>query len=170
MKRLQVLEDEPSHPELLRALVSASEELLPFAVICCGDPMRAEAYLQDVLVLSLESGWFCRAVDNRELFTHKEFREDIIGLIWKKVKEDSLKGVIAGIRTYGESSAGYYRLDLLDRATLYLRQRMKLSYEAIANILEEDSEDIIIARVHQAREQILGRSIAEGKEYDDQDA
>ncbi len=157
---MNFLEDVPNYAELLRTLIIASEELLPFAVVCCGDPLRAEAYLQDVILISLENGWFYRSVDWEESFTHNEFREDILALLWERVRKDSLKGIIAGIRTYGEKSSGFYQLNILDRATLFLRMRLHLTYEQISNILKEESEDVLIARVHQAREQILERPLA----------
>ncbi len=169
MQRTTLMEDDPNFSELLRALTAASEELLPFAIVCCGEPMRAEAYLQDALLLSLENSWFCRAVDNSERFTHKEFREDILKLLWERVKDDSLKGIVAGIRTYGESSAAFYRMNMTERATLFLRMRLKLSYEQIGAILSEDSIEVLSARVHEAREQLLGRPLASGTERIDEE-
>lgn len=162
MKQTNLLEDEPNYAELLRALIGASEDLLPFAIVCCGDPLRAEAYVQDVLLLSLENGWLCRSVDENERITHNEFKEDILRLLWERVHKDSLKGIIAGVRTYGERSTGFYRLNLLERATLFLRMRLQLTYPEIASVLQEDSEDVLVARVHQARERLLGRPLAQG--------
>lgn len=162
MRSLTLPGETPDFHELHAALVEASEEMLPFAIVCCGDPLRAESYLLDALLISLENSWFTRAVSVSERFSYLEFRQEIYRLLWQRIANDSLAGVVAGVRTYGESSARFYRLDLYERAALFLRTKLKFEYSQIAYVLGEDTIDVAIARVHGAREKILGKELLRG--------
>ena len=148
---------------LATALVHAVKDLLPFAVVCLRDTMRAEALTLDLLLLSLENSWISQPLSASEEISHSEFREEMFRLVWQKAKEELGKGNSTPNLPYTENAMPFYRLDLEERAALSLRAKGKFEYQSMAYILGMDLiqvEDL----VDSARAKILGKDLVEEAE------
>ena len=165
MKPISLHPDEPRLADVAAALQRAAQDALPFAVACLRDSLRAEALTLETLLIALENGWISFSVAEDAEFTHREFREDIFHLIWRRSLEDLAAGKNTPNLAYTETSMPFYQLDLEERAALALRMKSKFDYPAIARILDGDA-DQCEAWVDAARKQILGRELSERSEDD----
>jgi hypothetical protein len=147
----------------VQGLVLAVKDLLPFAVVCLRDTMRAEALVLDILVLSLENSWIAQPIAKGQEISHMEFRDEMFRLVWQKAKLDLSKGNSTPNLPYTENAMPFYKLDLEERAALSLRTTSKFEYQSMAYILAMDLievEDL----VDSARKKILGKDLVEEAE------
>ena len=160
MKSFDEQDTSVTQEEAVTAICRAGAEIMPLAVICCRDQLRAEAISLDVLLVSLETGWFCHSINWGDEFTHMEFREDIFTLMWKRICNEKIQGLSGGLtENYGESEMRYYQLDMRIRVMLYLRTKIRFTFEQIARIMDEDSSEKIEVEMNQVRSELLGRDL-----------
>ena len=159
MKSFEIAEIEATPEEVMMAIRKAGQDLAPLSMISCRDQLQAETLVLDVILLSLEVGWFCRSVNWGDEFTHMEFREDLFSLLWKKIGEARSLGLGGARSVYGESEMPFFQLDMRVRAILYLRTKARFSFEQIERILEDESAANIEIELNQVREELLGRKL-----------
>ena len=145
-----------------RALEGACADVFSFAVVCTGGMQAlADTLLQEILLLSLERGWFTENLQGN--YSHEEHRTALFREVWLAANERQAVPAIGIDVPIGHEQMAFYQLPRLARAVLYLRTKRKLSYEMIGSIVGI-AAGAARTEVEKSRSILLGRAPKEFSE------
>lgn len=142
-------------------LENVSGELMNVAVAVCAEPMTAEKYVLDTLLVALESGWVFEEESGEAIVGH--FKDQVCRHLWQALKRDQMHSQQKTAMNEAIRNLDYFTLTTVERLALVLKSRMQMSYAEIAFVLEED-ESFARELVAQARESLLHEELLETPE------
>lgn len=134
---------ESNLPELSRALTHYGYTVYPFAMALFGNSEFSNKEIKEVLWFALESDSFVANANG--LLEADEL--ELLNKIFVRAKSNA-KAIV-------EESV-FFKLNLEERAAIFLRTKNHLSWEDIGIIIEKNKEEVV-SLVSRAREKLLGR-------------